>query len=326
MSSEPLSLSIENKILQPVKSCNFAAKPLLFAVCIIFGLGGLSLISLGSLYFVANQSGWQIGLISQIGNPSALIMVVVGSVSAIAALILGLRNDHRVDEPSSDGQNHHVPEVQKEVLLYMSISGNPAHLGHMAALGTAIKELEKRKETISKALVSLSSQAYLEEKQRATIDKVCYTYAERIRMLQHVILEAKTQNMFGTVDVEFWDDQEEGYSDHPISYDKLTKSNPLKKVILITGTDLCRSMANWCLENIAHAVVVSRGQGDKDTRIERGSRGEILKFTHIRTNKAFVCALETADKSRYLLANAFPAYEHYSSTAIRTGKIQVAYV
>lgn len=104
------------------------------------------------------------------------------------------------------------------------------------------------------------------------------------------------------------------------------QENPLNRVFLITGSDLCRSMANWRAENIAHAIIVTRGTGDCDTIPQTDFKGKITSLVYQPTGEPFATTLSTEEKSRTLLLNAFPEYECYSSTAIRSGKLKVEYV
>lgn len=188
-----------------------------FAVVIIMGIGALTAAGVGLSGFGVQQGWWQCRSLINLGGMKSIFLMTAGGSGGVVFLLIGIRGLTKNDNAKMVDSKPSEPGA----ILYMSISGNPAHLGHMAAMGTAIKELQQQQVKIDRAFVSLSSQAYVEEKQRRTLDKVCYTYQERIQKLLFVLGEAKKLNMFDSVSVEFWDDQEEGYSDHPISYEPI---------------------------------------------------------------------------------------------------------
>ena len=95
--------------------------------------------------------------------------------------------------------------------------------------------------------------------------------------------------------MEYWNDQDKGYSDHPDSYKRLVKE--LKyPVYLVAGADLCNGMGNW--PSVQNAIVVSR---------EAPGSAQYTNNTPPSYQQLFVKSL-------------FPEFETLSSSAIQEGK------
>ncbi len=193
-------------------------------------------------------------------------------------------------------------EIQKEyAVLYMSITGNPSHLGHMSAIATAIDVLAKRDITVVEAKISLASPYYLGEKvARATYNIAALSQEAREFLLHGAINEAARLNMFKGVPVTYWNDQSRGYADHTLSYVTLAKISKYP-VYFVSGDDLCKKMMNWVGTGVERAIVISR------------NKGEDLKGYQLKNSKY----IRMFEKSSY------PALESLSSTAIQEGKEQL---
>jgi nicotinic acid mononucleotide adenylyltransferase len=178
----------------------------------------------------------------------------------------------------------------------MSITGNPTHLGHMAAVATAIDHLAEKNIRVSNVKISLSDDNYHQNKvQKSNGKKFALNQKARVHILDETIKEAAKRNMFKGVKVNYWNDQDLGYSDHPDSYRRLVQESKCP-VYLVAGKDLCVGMQNW-VHSVEHAIVVDR---DESHAIEN---------------------LPKTEHERIFLKSNYPEYEKYSSSAVQEGKI-----
>ena len=225
------------------------------------------------------------------------------------------------ESTSPENQKPPVSQSKKRVILYMTLTGNPPHLGHMVPIAAAIDALAKQNIGVTRALISLSSQKYLQSKVFKDPNKIALTHEARLHILNGVIQEAAHRGMFRGVPVEFWDDQA-GYEDkgvygcdHPESYARLTTKEGLQRevaakriksftdeecdhdVYLVAGMDLCQNMRNW--PSIKHAIIVNR---EKDVAPPASARG----CTRI-----------------FLKADLYPDLAHLSSSAIQKSEQQL---
>lgn len=169
-------------------------------------------------------------------------------------------------------------------ILYMSLSGNPTHLGHMAVVASAIDYLREKNIPIKEVRISLSHESYLQGKVKDHNDKLLKSNAtpeqkrrefkvliprvQRTEILQKTINAANDLGMFKGVPVTVWNDQDQGESDHPDSYKRLLNENPSNKVYLLAGTDLADNMT-WSFKTVPHAIVVTReGKAPKQEPLE----------------------------------------------------------
>lgn len=191
--------------------------------------------------------------------------------------------------------------LAKRAILYMSITGNPTHLGHMAAIATAIHALAKKGIAVKEAKISLSSEAYHKGKVKvAGNKKVALSQEAREYLLKGAITEAAKRNMFKGISVEYWNDKEEGFSDHPQSYRHLAKKSD-GPVYLVAGFDLCQKMGNWS-SSVENAVIISR-----DSTKEDKNKLPILPASYIRLFEKTI----------------YPQYESLSSSAIQAKEAQL---
>lgn len=155
-----------------------------------------------------------------------------------------------------------IKSEKERVIIYMSLTGNPTHLGHMAAVATAIDVLVKKEMEVDHVRISLSDQGYHQGKvARSKGKKIALKQEEREYLLNGAIQEAARRNMFKNVLVCSWNDQDNGYADHPDSYARLVKEQELP-VYLVAGADLCKAMNNW--PSIKNAIIVSRESSSSD--------------------------------------------------------------
>lgn len=183
-------------------------------------------------------------------------------------------------------------------VLYMSITGNPTHLGHMAAISTAIDILKKKEIRVDEVRVSLSNDDYLKHKVKYSPGdkKIALSQLAREHILNATIQEAQSRKMFNDVKVIYWDDQDQGYSDHPESYQRLAETHrKTHRVYLVAGIDLCMRMNNW--SDIEHAIVINREMDSKE--------------------KAF--GISKSRHDRIFADSLYPEYAKLSSTAIQKG-------
>lgn len=199
-------------------------------------------------------------------------------------------------------------------VLYISISANPPHLGHMTAIATAIEGLRERCIPIEKCYVSLSYETYIQgkvfkENQRIEAEnhqdqekiplKTLLSREERIVYLNATIEEAARRNMFQGVPVSYWDDQVFGPCDHPEHYPVLAKMESERRLYFVGGADLCEPMGNW--PDLNHVIIVKRnGAGPSNCN-------------HV----------EEEDYSRLILEGKYQEYTHFSSSAIQAGNYEM---
>ena len=204
-------------------------------------------------------------------------------------------------ETETETSSHEIKPLKDRVVLYMSLTGNPTHLGHMAAVATAIDTLVKNELEIDHVRVSLSDEAYHQSKvSRAKGKKIALAQEDREYLLNGAIQEATKRNMFQGVRTEYWNDQNEGFSDHPDSYKRLVQE--LKcPVYLVAGADLCNGMNNW--PSVQNAVIVSREAPSSDTS----------KYSD-NTPPSY---------QRLFVKSLFPEFETLSSSAVQEGKARL---
>lgn len=186
----------------------------------------------------------------------------------------------------------------KPAILYMSISGNPTHLGHMAAVSTAIDVLEKENKIISQVYISLGSNRYLSGKVGRNGGTQLSNEA-RLYLLNGAIAEAAKRGMFRGIPVGYTPLEEN--SDHTPVYIELAKQNRDHDVYFVAGDDVCTRIGNWQY-SIKHAIVLI-GKAEtfhQETLPEPKIEGWTRKFTHLN-----------------------PDFAHYSSSAIQKGELQL---
>lgn len=203
----------------------------------------------------------------------------------------------KIPTPSSS-ESTALPKTK--AVLYMSITGNPPHLGHMGAVATAIKVLASQNIKIDRVLVSLSNEGYLKRKVlHSDIQDLALSQEAREFLLDGAIKEAERRKMFDDVKVEYWDDQDQvGESDHSESYQRLAKTTD-DPVYLVAGMDLCVGTDNWSSHSIDNAVVVYRSASD-----------EKLKPV-------------TNNLTRIFAKTFYPEFESLSSTLIHKGQAKL---
>jgi hypothetical protein len=106
--------------------------------------------------------------------------------------------------------------------------------------------------------------------------------------------------MFQGVKVEIWNDQDQGFSDHPDSYRRLAKELAPLPVYLVAGIDLCHGMGNWAT-SVEKAIVVSRSSPE----------GEPPK------------APPSTQLQRLFVKSLYPEFEGLSSSAIQERKAKL---
>lgn len=198
----------------------------------------------------------------------------------------------------------------RAAVLYMSITGNPTHLGHMAAVAAAINVLKASQIPVAKAYVSLSSQKYMESKilpGNGKFNKITLSLSRRQFFLEAAIKEATNRQMFDGVPVSYWDDQVGADPnstigiDHPEAYDKLSEEEDKadRDVYLVAGTDLCRRMNNW--PTVKRAIIVQRTPTGTEQAVPEAPAG---------CKRMFIQAL-------------YPEFAGLSSSAIREGRAKL---
>lgn len=182
--------------------------------------------------------------------------------------------------------------------IYMSLTGNPTHLGHMMVIATTIDALAKKNIHVDEVKVSLSHDSYLQSKvkkdQAQGTKKVALSQEAREHLLLGAIQEAKIRDLFKGVEVNYWNDQKEGYSDHPESYARLAKKfEKTHQIYLAAGSDLCLGMRNW--PTVEHAVIIERDASDS----------EPIVYPHSNKDRIYVKPLhsEFADLSSTKIQN-----------------------
>ncbi len=176
------------------------------------------------------------------------------------------------------------------VIVYMSITGHPTHLGHMAVVAAAISRLVERGFEVTQAFISLGQQWYLEGKLNK--DDPRLSFEVRKNILEETIAYAAAQNMFNGVPVAYTD-LEQRKGDHPPVYKYLKETNPDQSVFFVCGPDLYPKTAT----GMDHVMIVGR-EGEKAPNLAK-------------------------NKDHELLEPHYPQYAHYSSTKIRKGEISL---
>lgn len=212
-----------------------------------------------------------------------------------------------VDPTTSSPERQHSPAPAKplgeRVILYMSLTGNPTHLGHMAAVATAIDVLVKQGMMVRQVRISLSDESYHKGKvARAQGKKIALEQEDRVYLLNGAIEEAVKRNMFQGVQVDYWNDQDKGYSDHPDSYKRLVQEEAPSPVYLVAGADLCKAMNNW--PSVENAIIVSR----------ESSSSDILARKENHLNSSY---------RRLFVKSLYPEFTTISSSAIQEGNMNL---
>jgi hypothetical protein len=179
-----------------------------------------------------------------------------------------------------------VTNLKQKAIVYMSITGHPTHLGHMAAVSEAIARLEKEYH-VTNGYVSLGSQEYLKGKVKK--DDPCLTLEQRKTILIQTIQEASSRNMFRGVPVQYTELEQE-LSDHPFVYEKLQQDNKDQEVVFVCGPDLYPKTA----KGFKNVIVLGR---------EEMPPPEGMKPNH-----------------SYIIPSLYPQYSGLSSTKLRNGK------
>jgi nicotinic acid mononucleotide adenylyltransferase len=286
-----------------------------------------------NLTYIADElfyfGGWQAQLIDSLDNEVRVIdrgesyLKIAGKVALLFTLIVPLfflfvkiydRCTNTYQFSKSQDKKTIAEDIEPEtkplkerivVVLYMSLTGNPTHLGHMAAIATAINELMKKGLKIDHIRVSLSDEGYHKHKvvrnnekiTEAKDKKVTLSQEDREYFLKEAIQEAACRNMFKGVPVWYWNDQDKGYSDHPESYNRLVKELKMP-VFLIAGEDLRIGMRDW--PSVENVVIVSREL----------SESSISKYKDNPPSSSY---------QRIFVKSLYPEFETFSSSAIQKG-------
>lgn len=221
-------------------------------------------------------------------------------VAAIEYLVASYFRSPVPNKPLAEGASSENTPLAERAILYMSITGNPTHLGHMAAIATAIDVLVKKGTIVEKALISLSADDYHKTKVANAPGKFALSQEAREHLLQGAIAEAGRLEMFQNVPVEFWNDQDLGSSDHPESYRRLAAESEAP-VFFVAGFDLCKSMGNW-INSVKNAIVIFRNEDNHQ-----------------------IDQLPAANPSliRLFSESQYPQFKDLSSSDIQKGKAQL---
>jgi nicotinic acid mononucleotide adenylyltransferase len=93
----------------------------------------------------------------------------------------------------------------KPIILYLSISGNPPHLGHISALNQVVTSLTKHGRKVEKIYISLAVDQYISHKLENLSDSdlsknIHMNLDDRCRFLQEIIKDARNLNMLKNLD------------------------------------------------------------------------------------------------------------------------------
>ncbi len=188
----------------------------------------------------------------------------------------------------------YVPNGEK-IDLYISMAGNPAHMGHMQMIALAVNRLVQEGYQVDRVKVALSSEDYLQQKVHWTnvsietnrgkpgvepeMPRILIPRDKRIVFLRAAIDQARQEGVFNQdLLIDYFDDvqgHEKG-----------------KKMFKVRGADHVEDLGN-----IPHAVIVTR-----EGKMPEG-----------------VTPLHTKDQSRFIINNEDTKTSTYSSSAIQNG-------
>ncbi len=184
--------------------------------------------------------------------------------------------------------------------VYVSMAGNPAHMGHMQMIALGVNRLVKEGYKISKVRVTLSDEKYLEEKVRLhnvtilhhnkseekEMLKILIPRPMRIEFLKATIQQAKDEKVLDEqLDIEYSQNSRE--SDHLAAFQ-------------VCGVDFANDPLDP-LNRVKHAVIVTR-DGQKPER-----------FTEAHTK----------DYRRFIVDNVDKTTSKYSSSRIQNGAYEL---
>lgn len=190
---------------------------------------------------------------------------------------------HTIFQPQNEQKGN-------KVIVYMSITGLPAHLGHTAAVASAINTLTAKNFEVMKVVISLAAPWYVQCKNEG---KEPLSVEQRAYILNETIKYAAEKSMFKGVKVEYTKLEEE-LGDHPYVYWRLKEENKDKEVFFVCGSDLYPKTA----KNFDHVIVIKRANIDSPTLRENAD--------HYCINSDY---LEYADLSSTQIRNRQKALE-----------------
>jgi len=222
-----------------------------------------------------------------------------GNPSTSAFQSLGRRN---LELLNPSGSSSHISSAGKTAHLFLSLTGNPPHMGHLHILALAIEALVARGYSIGQVRIALSSEQYAQQKvhwQNVSIQthnkklsegekpemlRVLLPREKRIDFIRKLIFEAKREETFEkSLDTDCWEDAPDNLERNL----SLSYWNSPGEIFFVCGADFAEEKPELFGENqvIKRAVVIGREianfpkNEENDHQIFIENKGETSKFS-----------------------------------------------
>lgn len=189
--------------------------------------------------------------------PNKEVLIKINALSKTSKVALAILNLLILSFVAFKLKKIHFREIRKIPLadVYVSISGNPTHMGHMQMIALAVSRLEKIGYQINKVEVSLAKQEYVENKvfgdnllsEKNVMKKISLPLSERIEFLKAAIDQAEKDGIFKKKLINYYDKSD-------LFSPPYSSTNEGRKIFYVCGTDF----ADETSPSFKHAVIVTR--------------------------------------------------------------------
>lgn len=261
-----------------------------------------TLLITGVALFAIAQTGAAFEFLNQ--SEFLYLAVVFGTIAAgivIADGVALIRREDNTSENRTEDLSSQSEQEHPEAVVYMSISGNPTHLGHVEAINEAASKIREIGYRVSKVYLSVAHQSYVRSKvhsrnqtiQRTSQKFVSFDLKSRQEIARKVIRAAEKTNLIAQGAVQFLNDQvpfpEDGLlqeapqgnaeeHDHPETLRRLIQENPEARVFMVTGSDFWETREGTGVYRnkrpyIDHTIIFAREDANIEA-IKNGTRAE----------------------------------------------------
>ncbi|MGD0665782.1 MAG: hypothetical protein ABSA17_08695 [Rhabdochlamydiaceae bacterium] len=212
--------------------------------------------------------------IGELSRTSKIALVALG-ILALRLVALAIRKTFCSGQAGSGV----AAEPDKRINVYADISGNPTHLGHMHMIGLAVNRLVKEGYLINQVKVELGSEGYLQEKVprwNAQIQKDNNSPENTPKML---IVPIPLEDRIVFLRAAIQEAKEKGFLEKSLHIDYSDRQDSQWKYELpffqVCGVDFAETGG---LENVQHAIVVTRDKEPPQWLVDEACRGDNRRF------------------------------------------------
>ncbi len=223
------------------------------------------------------HSAVTIGIRELFGKKASAVYIagiVIYSVGVIRREVLKSKNKNTPETPQIKTQSG-TNDVEKIADVYVSMAGNPAHMGHMHMIALAVNRLVEKGYQINQVKVVLSEEQYLKDKvqwsnksiekhnenpaEQTEMFRVLIPRIKRIEFLRAAIKQAKDDEVFDkSLDIDYVDDSNGLEWIHVVTPNSPEQNS--RKTFYVCGADFASDKPGFVGMQgmIKHVVIVTR--------------------------------------------------------------------